>query len=214
MPPIAPAIGSAAWLADDSSPATNSRLTSSPTSKKNTVIKPSLIHSCRVRDTEYVEAPTLSGSDHNRSYAADHGELAMMSAAAALTKSSTPAAASVSKKRWNGRDTGAEESLVMRRVESAAVPLTSNYTGSFHGSPARHTHSFHADRRGRRPERPGCGRFSPVDRRGELPAARADLSEAAPAPDRVSAAPPRGRRSARRVPARPRRAVRPRQRNS
>ena len=44
MPPIAPAMGSAAWRGDASSPASASRLISRPTRRKKTAIKPSLIH--------------------------------------------------------------------------------------------------------------------------------------------------------------------------
>jgi hypothetical protein len=47
MPPIAATVGSAAWPKLDSSPCSNSRLISSPTRKKNTAIRPSLIHSSR-----------------------------------------------------------------------------------------------------------------------------------------------------------------------
>ena len=51
MPPIAAAIGSAAWRGDASSPASASRLISSPTRRKKTAIRPSLIHWCRVSDS-------------------------------------------------------------------------------------------------------------------------------------------------------------------
>ena len=44
MPPIAAAMGSAAWRGDASSPAISSRLISSPTRRKKTVMSPSLIH--------------------------------------------------------------------------------------------------------------------------------------------------------------------------
>ena len=44
MPPIAAAIGSAAWRGDASSPASASRLISSPTRRKKTAMSPSLIH--------------------------------------------------------------------------------------------------------------------------------------------------------------------------
>ena len=44
MPPIAAAIGSDARLTDASSPASTSRLISSPTTKKNTAIHRSLTH--------------------------------------------------------------------------------------------------------------------------------------------------------------------------
>ena len=44
MPPSAAAIGNAAWRGEASSPTSASRLISNPTSRKKTVINPSLIH--------------------------------------------------------------------------------------------------------------------------------------------------------------------------
>ncbi len=59
MPPIAPAIGSAAWRGDDSSPASPSRLISSPTSRKKIAISPSLIHWWAVSDSAADPAPMV-----------------------------------------------------------------------------------------------------------------------------------------------------------
>ena len=47
--PIAAAIGNAAFFTEASSPATSSRLISSPTSRKKMAINPSLIHARRLR---------------------------------------------------------------------------------------------------------------------------------------------------------------------
>ena len=44
IPPIAAAIGRAAWRGEASSPTRASRFTSRPTSRKKTAIRPSLIH--------------------------------------------------------------------------------------------------------------------------------------------------------------------------
>lgn len=46
MPPIAAATGTAAVRGSDNSPSTSSRLISRPTTKKNTVIRPSLTTWC------------------------------------------------------------------------------------------------------------------------------------------------------------------------
>jgi hypothetical protein len=58
-PPIAATIGSAACRIEESSPARNSRLISSPTSRKNSDINPSLIHWCSVSDRTCSPEPTL-----------------------------------------------------------------------------------------------------------------------------------------------------------
>ena len=50
MPPMAAAMGMAAWRVDANSPASTSRLISSPTRRKKMAIRPSLIHWCRVSD--------------------------------------------------------------------------------------------------------------------------------------------------------------------
>ena len=63
-PPQAPAMGRAACRGDASSPTNISRLISSPTRKKKTAIKPSLIQWCRLRVSPYPGNPMVSGTSH------------------------------------------------------------------------------------------------------------------------------------------------------
>jgi hypothetical protein len=62
MPPTAPATGSNACRGCASSPSNNSRLISSPTTKKKTVISPSFTKCARSPSTKNPEAPTWKWS--------------------------------------------------------------------------------------------------------------------------------------------------------
>src|SRR5438874_9808273 len=101
MPPRAPAIGSATCAGCDSSPSTTSRLISSPTSRKKTAIKPSLIQSSNglPRSMNVQEMPSLVSSA--ASIAPANGELASASASRLAAKSGTADAASLSMKAFS-----------------------------------------------------------------------------------------------------------------
>src|SRR5471032_2119405 len=80
MPPIAPAIGRATWAGRDSSPSITSRLISKPTSRKNTAISPSLIHSSRGLLRPAVPKAMVRSVSSSRCGADSQGELANRSA--------------------------------------------------------------------------------------------------------------------------------------
>ena len=63
MPPAAAIAGRAARRGSRSSPSTSSRLISSPTTKKKSVIKPLLIHSCSVRSSVWLPRLTATCVD-------------------------------------------------------------------------------------------------------------------------------------------------------
>src|ERR1700694_1600282 len=89
MPPMAAAIGSAARVGSRRSPATNSRLSSSPTTKKKIANRPSAAHA----DTDNrrcSDSGPIANSETAR-YAPDHGELAHSRAAPAANQQQHPA---------------------------------------------------------------------------------------------------------------------------
>ena len=94
MPPAAASAGKVAWATVDSSPRTSSRLISSPTRKKNTAIRPSLIHSSSGLSSASGPTRTPTGVSRNRLYSQDSGELSISSAASAAAISTSPPAAS------------------------------------------------------------------------------------------------------------------------
>jgi hypothetical protein len=101
MPPIAAASGSAAWRGDESSPICSSRLISSPTSRKNTAIRPSLIQKWSVLLTGLAVRPADSSTSHRWKYDSAQGELAQTSATAVAAISRNPDRTPRSAKSWN-----------------------------------------------------------------------------------------------------------------
>src|SRR4051812_25209285 len=88
IPPTAAAMGSAARAGSRRSPATNSRLSSTPTTKKKIASKPSAAHVDELRSRCSEAGPTVH-SDTDL-YAADHGEFAHTRAAVAANSNRTP----------------------------------------------------------------------------------------------------------------------------
>src|ERR1700694_3027061 len=112
MPPMAAAIGSAARVGSRRSPATNSRLSSSPTTKKKIANRPSAAHA----DTDNrrcSDSGPIANSETAR-YAADHGELAHSRAAPAATNNSTPPTVSF-RRIWANRCDSDHEPRVRSR---------------------------------------------------------------------------------------------------
>ncbi len=88
MPPSAATMGSTARAGSRRSPATNSRLSSSPTTKKKIANSPSAAHPSmlnrRCRDSGPMRWPDIAW------YESDHGELAHTRAAVAATSKIAP----------------------------------------------------------------------------------------------------------------------------
>src|SRR5690349_6590982 len=99
MPPSAATIGSVAFFTDESSPARISRLISSPTTKKNNAITPSLIQWRKVRTNWVPFHANPIRRLSNRKYSADHVELAQASATKAAVSNRKLPLASDSKNR-------------------------------------------------------------------------------------------------------------------
>ncbi len=99
-----------------SSPSTNSRLISNPTTKKKTAISPSLTNSRRSRLR--LNGPTSIENCvcQNDWYASLQGELATTRATAVAASSTTPPAASVWRKSTSGRI------VTVAAAPSAALP--------------------------------------------------------------------------------------------
>ena len=93
MPPIAAAMGSMAFLNDDRSPISISRLISSPTTKKKITINPSLIQCSRDFDIDIEPKPKETSVCQNCSYECDHAELDQTSAIVAQANRRIPEAA-------------------------------------------------------------------------------------------------------------------------
>src|SRR6478609_7387812 len=87
-PHTAAAIGSAALLRSDRSPATNSRLSSIPATRKNTASSPSAAHVPRLRSRCKALGPTTVS--RRLAYASRHGELAQIKAATAADSRMAP----------------------------------------------------------------------------------------------------------------------------
>ena len=102
MPPIAPNTGTASRLRSRSSPRSSWRLASRPTTRKNSVISPSLT---QVRKSAAIPVlPTWIESSvrHTDSYVCHHGEFAHTSAAIAAPSMTNAPPASVLKKLRTG----------------------------------------------------------------------------------------------------------------
>ena len=104
MPPTAAMTGSATARGSRSSPWTSSRLISTPTSRKNTVIRASLTQACSDRWSRCSSPPssTRRGVCHISVYESLHGEFAHTMATAAAISMTTPPAASWARTRWSG----------------------------------------------------------------------------------------------------------------
>ncbi len=102
MPPAAAAIDSAAMRGFRSSPNTSSRLSSNATTKKNSVIKASLIQARneRAASSEPIRMPT--GSSQKVRNGSAHGELDRARAAMVTTRRIAPPAASMRTNDANG----------------------------------------------------------------------------------------------------------------
>ena len=102
MPPRAAAIENNVMRGLRSSPSTISRFISSATTKKNSVIAPSLIQRLIERENSTSPKPMVMGVSQNAMYGTDHGELEVASATAAHSSSTTAARASMRRNRTNG----------------------------------------------------------------------------------------------------------------
>lgn len=127
MPPTAAAMDSAATRGFRSSPSTSSRLSSRATTKKNNVIKPSLIHSRDARTSRNgpIWMPIcVIQRDRKRSA---QGELESASASAAARSRIAPLAVSIRRKRASGLASASIGALGSRLSGERAVwsPLTS-----------------------------------------------------------------------------------------
>src|SRR6202140_687881 len=98
-PPTAATMGRVATLGSDSAPSCISRRISSPTTRKKTLMSPSLTQKCRSGAERNSAAPRPSFRCHSASYALAHGEFAHARAIAAAASSTTPLIASTLMKR-------------------------------------------------------------------------------------------------------------------
>src|SRR6267143_2588515 len=98
-PPTAATMGRVATLGSDKAPSYISRRISSPTTRKNTLMSPSLTQKCRSHAGRNSATPRPSFRCHSASYAAAQGEFAQARAMAAAASSTTPLIASTLMKR-------------------------------------------------------------------------------------------------------------------
>jgi hypothetical protein len=152
MPPTAATAGSTSWSGEESSPSRNSRLISSPTSRKNTAMRPSLIHSRKGLSTENAPTCTATGMAKRPSYAAASGELATTMAPTAAQSSAIPPADS---RRRNSRSAS-------RGAISSSVSRT--FSGTFSGSKGTSERSAWAGVTKRCRREGGAGRGPVTDR--------------------------------------------------
>ena len=94
IPPRAAITGSVARRTEASSPTSNSRLISRPTTKKNTTIRPSFTQWDNGFASPNPPMPMTMGVCHSESYSDVHGELAHARAMAVAARSRRPPAAS------------------------------------------------------------------------------------------------------------------------
>src|SRR5690606_7698758 len=126
MPPSAPAIDSAATRTSFSSPRTSSRLSSTATRKKNSVMAASLIQSLSERANSTGPARSPMGVTQTSAKKCAHGELARTSAATAAAKRTAPPRVSVRKKRASGivsLSTNSRGSLARSGLSSLSIFL-------------------------------------------------------------------------------------------
>jgi hypothetical protein len=95
MPPTAAITGNASFLGSRSSPTVISRLISSPTTRKNSVIRPSLTQCCRSCSIERLPMSMVATVPQSRSYEAANGEFTHTKATNAAARSRMLDASSV-----------------------------------------------------------------------------------------------------------------------
>ena len=149
MPPTAAAIGSAARAGSRRSPATNSRLSSTPTTKKKIASRPSAAHVAE-RQIQ-VQRLGADGELRQRLVGADHGEFAQTSAAAAANSSSTPPTVSlrrISEKRLaSAQEPRVSIALVASRVSLVIARVRASPVAP--PNPLRHLYGRSAGKSGR-----------------------------------------------------------------
>ncbi len=102
MPPIAASTGTASRRRSRSSPRSSSRLASSPTTRKNSVIRPSLTQWRRSVEMPPPPIRIASCVDHSERYESDHGEFAHASATTAAASTTIALAVSAPRKSRTG----------------------------------------------------------------------------------------------------------------
>ena len=115
IPPSAATTGTTRLRRSRSWPITSSRLASSPTTRKNSVIRPWLTHSRRFSSSSWSPSRIASWVDHTDSYESDHGEFAHTSAATAATSSAIAPPVSVRRKSRSGAPRLRAHAVVPRR---------------------------------------------------------------------------------------------------
>src|SRR5438874_3334925 len=131
MPPIAATTGIASRRRSRSSPTSNSRLASNPTTRKKNVISPSLTHWRRSIDTDPPPSCTESWVLQTESYEPESGRLAQASAPIVAASSTAALPVSVLRKSRTGAATLRAHAVRPVRAVACAVAIARHIVASF-----------------------------------------------------------------------------------